>query len=43
MVEVTWASNRNRRAFVAVTAVGRMQAGGEVTRSVYETRDLLVI
>ena len=43
MVEVTRAENRDRRAFVAVMAVGRMQASGEGTRSVYETRDLLVI
>jgi hypothetical protein len=37
MVEVTWTSNRNRRAFVAVMAVGRMQAGGQGARSVYES------
>ena len=43
MVEVTRTSKRDRRAFVAVTAVGRMQAGGDGGRSVYETRGLLVI
>jgi hypothetical protein len=37
MVEVTWASNRDCRAVVAVMAVGRMQAGGEGARSVYES------
>jgi hypothetical protein len=37
MVEVTRAENRDRRAFVAVMAVGRMQAGGQGARSVYES------
>jgi hypothetical protein len=37
MVEVTWAGNRDCRAFVAVMAVGRMQAGGQGALSVYES------
>jgi hypothetical protein len=37
MVEVTRTSNWDCRAFVAVMAVGRMQAGGQGARSVYES------
>ena len=34
---MTWTENRDCRAFVAVMAVGRMQAGGQGARSVYES------